>query len=111
MSDTAPAALEAARSHRDDIVTFLREMIAIPAESLQEGERCERILAEYRKLGFDDAWFDDLGNVVVRVGDGPLKILMVRGNSIRSKASSKTARSMDGARWTSCRRSRAWRTD
>ncbi len=76
MSDTAPTALEAARQHRDDIVTFLREMIAIPAESLQEGERCARILAEYRKLGFDEAWFDELGNVVARVGNGPLKILM-----------------------------------
>jgi len=76
MSDTAPVALETARQYRDDIVTFLREMIAIPAESLQEGDRCERILQEYRKLGFEQAWFDALGNVVARVGSGPLKILM-----------------------------------
>lgn len=76
MSDNSSLALDAARGHREDIVTFLREMIAIPAESLQEGKRCERVLAEYRKLGFDEAWFDELGNVVARVGNGPLKILM-----------------------------------
>lgn len=76
MSHHANDALEAARQHRYDIVTFLREMIAIPSESLHEGERCERILLEYQKLGFDEAWFDKLGNVVAKVGNGPLKILM-----------------------------------
>lgn len=75
MTRTATDPLAAAAAHRDDIVAFLREMIAIPAESRQEGPRCERVLAEYRKLGFD-AWFDTLGNVVARIGDGPLKILM-----------------------------------
>ena len=75
MSDLGQAALEAARKYEDDIVRFLRDMIAIPAESGQEGERCERILREFQKIGFDEARFDRLGNVVARMGDGPLKIL------------------------------------
>lgn len=51
-------------------------MIAIPAESLQEAQRAERIKQEYERLGFDEVFFDRLGNVVARVGTGPLKILM-----------------------------------
>ncbi|MFQ5747450.1 MAG: YgeY family selenium metabolism-linked hydrolase [Gemmatimonadota bacterium] len=75
-TDGGTAALEAARGHEEDIVRFLREMIAIPAESRHEEERCRRVLAEYERLGFDEAFFDGLGNVVARIGDGPLKILM-----------------------------------
>jgi len=70
------AALAAAQGYRDDIVRFLREMIAIPAESGREGARCERALAEYRALGFEEARCDGLGSVVARLGDGPLVILM-----------------------------------
>lgn len=67
--------LEAARKHEAAIVSFLRELIAIPAESGREGPRCARVLQEYEKLGFT-ASFDRLGNVVARLGQGPLKILM-----------------------------------
>jgi putative selenium metabolism hydrolase len=72
----APAALEAAGRFEVDIVRFLREMIAIPAESRREGERCERVRQEYEQLGFDEVGFDRLGNVVARIGDGPFTILM-----------------------------------
>lgn len=76
MPHTADTALEAARKFQNEVVTFLREMIAIPAESGREGPRCERVRQEYQKLGFDEVFFDRLGNVVARIGDGPLKILM-----------------------------------
>jgi putative selenium metabolism hydrolase len=70
------AALAAAGAYEEDLVSFLREMIAIPAESGQEGDRCRRVLAEYQALGFDEAFFDDLGTVVGRIGTGPFTILM-----------------------------------
>ncbi len=69
------AALAAARGFQSQVVKFLRDMIAIPSESLKEGERCARIRQEYEKLGFDEVFFDALGNVVARIGSGPLKIL------------------------------------
>jgi len=69
-------ALRRAEERREDIVRFLREMIAIPAESRQEGERCQRVRLEYERLGFDEVFFDRLGNVVARAGSGPLTILM-----------------------------------
>lgn len=75
MTTRGKAALETARKHEQDIVRFLRDMIAIPAESRREGERCERVRSEYERLGFDEVFFDKLGTVVARIGDGPLKIL------------------------------------
>ena len=68
-------ALEKARTYEEKIVRFLRDMIAIPAESCREGDRCERVLREYESLGFDEVFFDGLGSVVGRIGSGDLKIL------------------------------------
>ncbi len=69
-------ALAAARQREEEIVRFLREMIAIPAESGQEEARCRRVKAEYERLGFADVRFDGLGSVVARVGSGPLTVMM-----------------------------------
>ena len=76
MTANGAAALEAAKRYENEIVGFLREMIAIPSESLNEGERCERIRQEFEALGFDEVFIDRLGNVVARIGNGPLKILI-----------------------------------
>ena len=76
ISERGQAALAAAAGHEADIVSFPREMIAIPAESLNEGDRCRRVRAEYERLGFDEVRFDRLGNVLARIGEGPLTILM-----------------------------------
>ncbi len=76
MNDTVAAALDGARKYEKDVISFLREMIAIRSESMKEGERCARIKEEYEKLGFDEVFFDKLGNVIARIGNGPLKILM-----------------------------------
>lgn len=76
MTQTREAALRAAQAYTSDLVAFLREMIAIPSESCREGDRCERVRREYVRLGFEEVSFDRLGNVVARIGHGPLKILM-----------------------------------
>jgi putative selenium metabolism hydrolase len=76
---TAPdgrAALAQARRREDDIVRFLRELIAIPAECGHEKERCERVKREYEALGFDDVRFDELGSVVAQIGRGPATLMM-----------------------------------
>jgi putative selenium metabolism hydrolase len=73
MTDTS--AIEAARNHEEQIVRFLRDLIAIPAESCHEGDRCERVKREYETLGFDEVFFDGLGTVVARIGSGDFKIL------------------------------------
>jgi len=75
-TDRGAAALASVKAYEDRIVRFLRDIIAIPAESGQEEARCRRVLAEYEALGFDEAYIDGLGSVIARMGDGPIKILM-----------------------------------
>lgn len=62
-------------AQRDDIITFLRELCAIPSYDSQIRAVGERAEAEMRKLGFDDVWWDRMGNIVGKIGDGPKKLL------------------------------------
>lgn len=57
--------------HRDDIISFLREICAIPSMDSQIGPVGERVQAEMTKLGFDEVRFDAMGNTVGRIGNGP----------------------------------------
>jgi putative selenium metabolism hydrolase len=62
-------------THRDDIITFLREIVAIPSMDSQIGEVGQRIQEEMKRVGFDEVWFDSMGNTVGRIGDGPRVII------------------------------------
>jgi putative selenium metabolism hydrolase len=57
------------------IINFLRELCAIPSYDSQIRAVCERAEAEMQKLGFDEVFFDRMGNIVGRIGDGPRKLL------------------------------------
>jgi putative selenium metabolism hydrolase len=61
------ARVQAAQS---DIVQFMRDICAIPSMDGQLKDIGERIQAEMRKLGFDEARFDKMGNTVGRIGNG-----------------------------------------
>jgi putative selenium metabolism hydrolase len=60
---------------REEIIRFMREIVAIPSMDGQLGHVGKRILAELNKLGFDEARFDKMGNVVGRIGSGPRVIV------------------------------------
>jgi putative selenium metabolism hydrolase len=70
------AILKGARGHQDDVVRFLRDLIAIPATSCQEGPVIRRIEAEMLKVGFDEVRVDALGNVLGRIGSGKRVVMM-----------------------------------
>jgi len=53
------------------ILKFLREIIAIPSMDSYLKDVGERIIAELKALGFDEARFDKMGNIVGRIGNGP----------------------------------------
>jgi putative selenium metabolism hydrolase len=57
--------------YTDDMVRFLRDLIAIPSESGEEKGVVDRIADEMRQAGFDEVRVDGLGNVLGRVGSGP----------------------------------------
>jgi len=59
-----------ARSFKDDLVKFLRDIIAIPSLSGNEEEVIKRIQQEMQKLGYDKVWVDPLGNLLGYLGSG-----------------------------------------
>jgi len=68
----------AARAHayEGDIVRFLRDLIAIPAESSQEGPVIARIRCEMEAVGFDEVQVDGMGNILGRIGSGKTVVMM-----------------------------------
>lgn len=64
-----------AKGYEKEIVKFMRDVIAIPSVSCQEQAVVERIAEEMRLNGFDEVRIDAIGNVIGRVGNGPVKIL------------------------------------
>lgn len=75
MSESLARIQEWASSHQEDIVGFLRDLIAIPSTSTREEAVIKRIAEEMRKVGFDEVRIDAIGNVIGRIGNGPVKIL------------------------------------
>jgi putative selenium metabolism hydrolase len=77
MIETTRSSLRArAEQYTPDIVRFLRDMIAIPSESAEERAVVERVADEMLRLEFDEVRVDDLGNVLGRVGDGPVVVAL-----------------------------------
>jgi putative selenium metabolism hydrolase len=60
---------------REEIIQFLKDLCAIPSYDSQIHEVGLRAEAEMKKLGFDETWFDKMGNIVGRIGDGPVKLV------------------------------------
>ena len=59
-----------------DMVAFLRDLVAIPAGSGQEGVVIQRIRQEMEKVGFDEISTDPMGNLLGRIGGGKKIIMM-----------------------------------
>jgi len=61
---------QAAEGYREDMTKFLRDLISFPGESTGEKETAARIVEEMKKLGFDEAGIDAMGNTIGYVGSG-----------------------------------------
>lgn len=62
----------AAQRYEKPMVTFLRDIIAIPSPSGGERRVIERIAAELRRLrACDRIWTDKFGNLLATIGHGP----------------------------------------
>jgi putative selenium metabolism hydrolase len=62
--------VQTAETNRQDIVKFLRDLIAIPSESSQEKRVVQRIGEEMENVGFDRVEIDPMGNVLGYIGKG-----------------------------------------
>jgi putative selenium metabolism hydrolase len=65
-----------AKAYEKHIVAFLRDLIAIPGESGQEGPVVERVRGEMEAAGFDEVRIDPMGNILGRIGSGRKVIMM-----------------------------------
>jgi len=54
----------------DDIIQFLRDIVAIPSMNGELKEVGDRIAIEMNKLGFEEVRFDKMGNIMGRIGSG-----------------------------------------
>lgn len=61
---------KAAEAYEADMTKFLRDLVRLPGESCGEKETAARILEEMKKLDFDEAGIDKMGNVVGYMGAG-----------------------------------------
>jgi len=66
----------AAQACEGEMVHFLRDLNAMPAESSQEGPVIQRIQREMKKVGFDEILVDPMGNILGRIGSGNKIIMM-----------------------------------
>ncbi len=65
-----------AQAYEGEMVRFLRDLIAIPAESCHEGPVIARIRQEMEKVGFDEVRIDPMGNILGRIGSGRTVVMM-----------------------------------
>jgi len=70
---------------RDDLVVFAQKLVQTPSPSGAEGEVAALVQAEMERLGYDEVWIDEAGNVVGRIAGGatgvsPAPSLMFNGH-------------------------------
>lgn len=68
--------LSVAEGIREDVATFLSELVKRKSLSGQEKDVVDRIAQEMEKVGFDDIIVDGLGNIRGRIGSGKIVIAM-----------------------------------
>jgi putative selenium metabolism hydrolase len=61
---------KAAEGYEGAMTKFLRDLVRLPGESCGEKETAARIVEEMRKVGFDQAGIDKMGNVIGYLGKG-----------------------------------------
>ena len=55
----------------EGLIDFLQRAVRTRSYSDEEGPMAELVVAEMKKLGYDEAYIDKTGNAVGRIGCGP----------------------------------------
>lgn len=66
--------------HPEDVVEFCRELVRIPSLPQEEGAVAQAIRLRMVDLGYDEAWVDDMGNAIGRVGSGDRPRILFDGH-------------------------------
>ncbi len=70
MTDKLKEIQKRVQDSREDIIQFMRDIVAIPSMESKIGAVGERIQAEMKKFGYDEVRFDKMGNTIGRIGNG-----------------------------------------
>lgn len=70
MTDKTKEIQQRVEAAREDIIKFMRDIVAIPSMESQIGEVGKRIQEEMKKLGYDEIRYDKMGNTIGRIGNG-----------------------------------------
>ena len=70
MTDKIKEIQKRVQSSREEIIQFMRDIVAIPSMDSQLKDVGERIAQEMKKLRFDEVRFDKMGNIMGRIGSG-----------------------------------------
>jgi len=62
-------------AHADEVVSFLKEFIAIRSVTYEEGDAVSFFAGKLREFGFDEVRIDAVGNALGRVGSGKTTLL------------------------------------
>ena len=81
-----------AESGRTDLVAFAQKLVQTPSLPGQEGAVAALIQGEMVRLGYDQVWIDDAGNVIGRIAGGGGPPLLLNGHMDHVDAG-------DPARW------------
>ncbi len=65
---------------RQAMTAFLQDLVRIPSYSTQEKEIATRLLAEMKRVGFENVYLDRIGNVVGRIGPATGRTLLYNGH-------------------------------
>ncbi len=76
IQNARPHLAAGAKSYEPEMVRFLRDLIAIPAESGHEGPVIQRIRQEMERVPFDEIRIDGMGNILGRIGSGKHVLMM-----------------------------------
>lgn len=68
---------QAIEAKRDDILQFLREIVAIPSTDSNIYEVGQRVQVEMEKLGYEGIQWDKMGNLYGRIGDEDADIILL----------------------------------
>ena len=62
---------------QDELISFTSSLVTAPSLSGEEGNVAALICAEMERIGYDDVWTDEVGNVIGKLagGDGPTIML------------------------------------
>lgn len=70
MSEIYQKIRELSLKYEQETADFLAKMIQTPSFSMKEKDMVHVIKAQMEKEGFDEVWFDGLGSVIGRMGNG-----------------------------------------